>query len=246
MTLYPPIWQGKLLFPKHLPLLWSCSDPRKPPKCITLHLAQTVLYTHAPFLPLSLSCRGWGTRVGEEGTVTLSCMCGSHMRVCIKFSCFLLLICVVSVWLLDQPKEPRPRNVCSSRTVCTLSQTFWVRRIRSGSWYPRSTGWNVPSGSPGSGSSLGVSKYIQAGDCGTLRTPRPQMFGRLHSLSSLCSFLMTQTFTSLPDPLSQCSGRSQAERTNCRSVASPEMQPFPAATSTERIDLPAKDPVSRS
>ena len=43
MTFYPPIWQGKLLFPKHLPLLSSCSDPQKPPKCITLHLAQVCI-----------------------------------------------------------------------------------------------------------------------------------------------------------------------------------------------------------
>lgn len=43
------------------------------------------------------------------------------MYICNKFGCFLLLICLISIWLLDHPEELRKveKNYFSSPTTAT-------------------------------------------------------------------------------------------------------------------------------
>ena len=52
--------------------------------------------------PFSLSV----SELMHVGSLTLSCIWDSHTRVCIKFGSFLLLICLMSIWLLNQQEEP--------------------------------------------------------------------------------------------------------------------------------------------
>lgn len=72
--------------------LLSLRLPSKAPRCVTSSLAQSILCTHFPFLSLNLSCM-WGLWVFHD------------TYICIKFGYFLLLICLMFIWLLDHWKE---------------------------------------------------------------------------------------------------------------------------------------------
>lgn len=91
------IRQGKLLFTKCL-FLSPCKEALKPPRCVTSSLAQCVLHTS---ILLSIS-----EPIMHVGSLTLSYLRSSHTYICFKFGYFLWLICLMSIWLVEQPEEP--------------------------------------------------------------------------------------------------------------------------------------------
>lgn len=92
------IAQDKLPFTKYLLFLSSWQDPLMPPMQLNLSLAYDVSYTHVFFLLLNLSCI-W--------SLWLSHVCGFPIQMYVlNLDYFLFLICLMSIWLLDQPKEP--------------------------------------------------------------------------------------------------------------------------------------------
>lgn len=93
ITFLPTYMAGKFVFTKHL-LFFPCNDTLKLPRCITVSLAQKLLYTS---VPLSVSGLLW-----DVGSLTLSSVQGPHIYACVKFGNFLLLIHLMSIWWSDQ------------------------------------------------------------------------------------------------------------------------------------------------